>query len=136
MAEHFLNASEVSSSLDQVSGERVAEQVRVHAFRLQTGLLGQAPQDQEGSGPRQRPSLCVEEQLRPVPAVEVRASAGEVTAECLHGLTTDRDDTLLAALSNRSDEPLFQVPACSIQSDRLADPEARAVEELDERLVA
>jgi hypothetical protein len=108
----------------------------VHAFRLQTGLLGQASQDQEGAGARQRAALRVQEQLRSVPAVEVWPAAGQVTAECVHRLPPDRDDALLAALPDRSDQPLFQIHAGSIEPDRLTDPEARSVEELHERPVA
>ncbi len=32
MSEHFLNAAEIRASLEQVSGERVAQEVGVHAL--------------------------------------------------------------------------------------------------------
>jgi hypothetical protein len=136
MSEHFLNASEVGSSLEQVRGEGMAQEVGMHAFRLQTGLAGQPPQDQEGSGPGQGPSLRVEEQLRSVPPIEVRPSERHVTPECVHCLAADRDHALLAALADRPDEPLLQIHACSIEPDRLADSETGAVEELDERPIS
>ena len=49
MAEHFLNRSEVGASLEEVGGERVAEQVRMDAARLEARGLGEAAQDQERS---------------------------------------------------------------------------------------
>ena len=51
--------------------------------RIETGPLGQAAQDQEGPGAGERTALRVQEQLRPVAAVEVRPAACEVAA---HGL--------------------------------------------------
>ena len=54
MPEHLLDAAQVGAALEQVGRERVAEQVRVHALRLEAGLLGQAAQDQEGAGAGER----------------------------------------------------------------------------------
>ena len=75
VAEHLLDAAEVGAALEQVGRERVAEQVRVDALRLEAGLLGEAAQDQEGAGAGQRAALRVEEELGPVAAVEVGAAA-------------------------------------------------------------
>ena len=54
MSEHFLNGSQVCSSLEQVGSERVPQQVGVDAVGVEPGLLGQLAQDQEGAGARQR----------------------------------------------------------------------------------
>ena len=45
-------------------------------------------------------ALRVQEELRPVAAVEVRAAAREVAAERLDGVAADRDDALLVALAD------------------------------------
>ena len=47
VAEQLLNAAQVGAPLEQVCGERMAEQVRMYACRLEPGLLGQPAQDQE-----------------------------------------------------------------------------------------
>ena len=112
--------SEVGASLEQVSGERMAQQVRVDASRLEPGLLGEAAQDQEGAGPRQRAALGVQEQLRPVAPVEVRAAAREVAAERLGGRAgrSGRSRSLpplpvtRTSRSSRS-TPLFSSPTAS-----------------------
>ena len=46
VAEHLLDAAQVGASLEQVRRKGVAEQVRVHALRLEACLLGEAAQDQ------------------------------------------------------------------------------------------
>jgi hypothetical protein len=42
MSKHFLNRPQVGASLEQVRGERVAQEVRVDALGLEPGLLGEA----------------------------------------------------------------------------------------------
>jgi hypothetical protein len=74
MPEHFLNGTEVRASLEQVGGEGVPQQMGVHAPRVEAGLLGELPQDQEGAGARERAAARVQEQLLAVPAIEVRAA--------------------------------------------------------------
>src|SRR5512146_418142 len=81
VAEHLLDGAQVGAALEQVGREGVAEQVRVDAARLQPGLLGEPAQDQEGACPGQRAALRVQEELGPVPRVEVGPSAREVAAE-------------------------------------------------------
>ena len=75
MSEHLLNRAEVGAALEQVRGKGVAEQMRMDARGIEPGLLGPAPQDQEGAGAGERPALRVEEELGTVPAVEVRPAA-------------------------------------------------------------
>src|SRR5207244_5341848 len=90
------------------------QEMRVHALRLEAGGRRELPQDQERAGPGEGPALGVQEQLGPVPAVEVRAAARQVTPECLGGLSTDRDDPLLAALARAADESPLEVDAGEI----------------------
>ena len=63
MPEHLLNAAEVGAALEQVRRERVPQQVRVDAFRLEARAPGETPQDQERACARERPALSVEEEL-------------------------------------------------------------------------
>src|SRR5512133_425120 len=47
VAEHLLHASEVGAALEEMRGERVAEQMGMDALRLEPGLLGEPSQDEE-----------------------------------------------------------------------------------------
>jgi len=83
MAEHLLNAPQVGAALEQVRRERMAEQMRVDAGRVEAGLRGAASEDEECAGARERAAARVEKELRAVAAVEVRPTAREVAA---HGV--------------------------------------------------
>ena len=117
MAEHLLDAAQVGAALEQVRGERVPQEVRMDALRLEAGLLGEPAQDQERAGAGERPALRVEEELGPVAAVEVRPAAGEVAAQRLGRLPADRDDALLAALADRAHEAVVEVDAALLEPD-------------------
>src|SRR5438105_1068927 len=134
--EHLLDASEVGSALEQVGGERVAQQVRMDALGLQAGAAGEPAEDQERAGAGERAALRVQEELRPVPAVEVGPAAREVPAQRLGGLAADGDDALLPALAHAADEPALEVDAPALERHRLRDAKAGAVQELGERAVA
>ena len=81
------------------------------ALRIEARLRGQPAQDEERAGAGQRAALGVQEELRPVPAVEVRPAAGEVAAQRLDRLAPERDDPLLVALADAADEPVLEVDA-------------------------
>src|SRR2546430_14449474 len=78
VAEHLLHRAQIRPALEQVRRERVPEEMRVDAFGLEARLRRQPPEDQERPGARQRASLGVEEELRPVASVEVRTAPAEV----------------------------------------------------------
>src|SRR3954447_19077115 len=80
VAEHLLDRAQVSASLEEVRGEGMAEEVRMHAGRVESRLRGQAPEDKEGAGPGQRTALRVQEELRAVSAIEERPAPGEAPA--------------------------------------------------------
>ena len=80
MSEHLLNTSEVGAPFEQVSGERVPQQMRMDPLRFEAGLRRQPPQNQERPRPRQPSTLGIEEELWPVPAIEVRSPSREVAA--------------------------------------------------------
>ena len=86
---HLLDRAKVGPALEKMGGERVAEQVRVDALRLEAGLFGEPAEHEEDTGAREPAALGVEEELRPVPAVEVGPSAREVTAESFGGRPTE-----------------------------------------------
>jgi len=71
-----------------------------------------------------------------MPAVEVRAAAGEIAARRLDALTPERDDPFLVALAEAADDAVLQVDAAAVEADGLADAQAGSVKELDERAVA
>ena len=136
MAEHLLDAAQVGAALEQVGGEGVAQQVRMDPAGLEPGRCREPAEDQEGARASERAALGVQEQLRPVPAVEERPAAGEVAPERLDGLAADRDDPLLAALAEDADDAVVEVDAALAEPDRLRDPQTGTVEELDERPVS
>jgi hypothetical protein len=80
VAEHLLHAAEVRAAFEKMGRERVAQQVRMDAARLETGLFGSAAQDQECARACERSALRVQEELGAVAPVEVGASAREVAA--------------------------------------------------------
>ena len=95
VAEHLLDAAEIGASFEQVSGERVAEQVGVDPLRLEPCLLCQPAQHEEDPGTGQTSALGVEEELRPVTAVEVGAPAREVAPQRVGRGPAQGDDPLL-----------------------------------------
>src|SRR5829696_1785370 len=136
MAEHLLDAAEVGAALEEVRGEAVAEQVRVHPRGVEAGLCGEPPNDQERSGAGERAAAGVEEELRPVPGVQVRPAARDVARERLRGVAADRDDPLLVALADAADQALVEIHRVPREADRLAHAQPCAVEELDYGAVA
>src|ERR1041385_2602167 len=115
MAEHLLYRAQVGASLEQVSGERMAEKVGVNAGGVEARGVGEPAQDQERAGPCQRSAACVEEQLGAVVAVEVRPAASQVARERLGRLSADRDDALLASLAEAADDAALDVDGDAIQ---------------------
>jgi hypothetical protein len=83
VAEHLLDAPEIGAPFQQVRGEGMAEEVGVHAGRLQTGLACQPAQDEKDARAGERAALRVEEELGAVPAIQMRPAAGEVRRRAL-----------------------------------------------------
>jgi hypothetical protein len=135
VAEHLLDAAQVGPAFEEVRRERVAEQVRVDALGLESGAFREASEDQERTRARQSASLGVEEELRTVSSVEVRAAVRQVAAQRVRGVTSDRDDPLLAALAGAGDEAALEVDIRLAEPDGLADAQAGAVQQLDERAI-
>jgi hypothetical protein len=75
MSEHFLNRSQICSTLEEVGGEGMAKDVGMDAGRIEACLPGERAEDEERTGARERAALRVEEQLRAVAPVEVGPAA-------------------------------------------------------------
>src|SRR6476646_6021383 len=104
----------------------------MNASRFEPGRGGEIAEDQERAGAREPTSLRIEEELWAVPHVQERASAAQVTPECLRGLPADRHDPLLRPLADAAHDACFEVDARLLQADRFADPQACSVKQLDE----
>src|SRR5580765_484947 len=136
VAEHLLDAAQVGSAFEQVRGERMPQQVRVDALRVEARTAGEAAQDQKSARAGEGATLCVQEELRAVPLVEIGAPVREVAAERLDRVAPDRNDALLVALAGATNESLLEVDAGSVETDGFAHAEPRAVEQLDQGPVA
>jgi len=108
----------------------------MHASRLEPCSVCELPQDQEGTGARQRAAARVQEELRPVSPVEMRAAKSQVPAHRLSRRPPERYEALLVALPEHADDPFFESDATLLESDRLGHAQAGAVEELHERAIA
>ena len=135
MAEHLLDAAEVGSALEQMRREGMAKDVRVDALGLEPCLACQAPQDEERSGPGERPALGIQEELCAVTPVEVWAPPREVAAHRLGGLTPKRHDPLLVPLAHAADQTVVEIDGRAVETDRFAYAQAGPVEELHEGTV-
>ncbi len=136
MPEHLLDGTQIGSALEQVCREGVAQEVGVDAARLEARPIGKLSQDEESARARQRATADVQEELWPVPAVEVRAPEREVAAHRFRGRAPERYQALLVSLAEHADDSLFEGDATLLEPDRLGHTETGAVEELDERPVA
>ncbi len=134
--EHLLDAPQVGTALEQVGGERVAQEVGVDATRLQAGPLGEAAEDEERACARQRAATRVQEEVGSMAPVEVRSAEREVAARGLRRRPPERDEPLLAALADHADDAGVEVDRGAGEPEGLRDAEPGAVEQLDERLVA
>src|SRR6476659_9648026 len=110
--------------------------MRMNTSGVEPGRGGELAEDQEGAGTREPAALRVEEELRAVPHVQERASAAQVTPECLRGLPADRHDPLLRPLADAADDACVEVDARLLETNGFADPQPCAVQELDESAVS
>jgi hypothetical protein len=104
--------------------------------RLECCLVGELSQDHECACARQWASACVQQELGPVPSIEVRAAEREVPPHRLSRRATERYQALLVPLAEHTDDPLLESDATLLESDRLGHAQAGAVQELDECPVA
>ena len=136
VAEHLLHRAEIGAALEQVRRERVAEEVRVDALRLEPGLLGERRRMRNAPARVSGATASVQEELGPVAAVELGPSEREVAARGFRGGASERDEPLLAALAEHADDPVVEVDCALLEPDGLGDAEPGSVQQLDERVVA
>jgi hypothetical protein len=122
VTEHLLHRAEISPAFQQMRRERVAKEMRMDAFGLEPGLLGELAQDEKRPRARQCAALRVQEELRPVPLVEERPPTRLVAAQCIDGLAAERHDPLLPAFAGAAHEPLRQIDPRAFEADGFADP--------------
>lgn len=131
VAEHLLDGPQVGSAFEKVRREGVSEEMRMDAPRFETRPVGELPQDQKCPCPRQWAAARVQEELRPVPTVEVRPAEGEVPANRFCGWASEGHQALLVALAEHTDDPLFECHAALLEPDRFGHAQTGAVEEFD-----
>src|SRR5947208_15468870 len=98
VAEHLLDAAEICAAFQEMRRKRVPEQVGMDPVRLEPGLLGEPAQDEEDARPSEPAALRVQEELRPVAAVEVRTPAREIAANGVSCRPAERHDSFLRPL--------------------------------------
>ena len=103
---------------------------------LEPGPVGELAEDEERPRAGERSAAGIQEELRPVAAVEMGPSEGKVTTHCFRGGAPERDEPLLSALSEHADHALLECDAVLLEPDGLGDTQAGAVQEFHERTVA
>src|SRR5215831_5554832 len=139
VAEQLLDDAHVRAASEKVRRERVAERVRAHLSlqrELEHGAV-QVPGDASGREPsaavvqEQRGGVLPRSGLR-----EELAAALEPAPERGDAARVHRAEALLAALAHHPDGAGAQVEVIHVQPARFADPQPRAVEQLEQRAVA
>jgi len=136
MPEHLLNRAEVGATFEQVRREGVAEKMRVDATRLESCSIGKLPQDEEDPSARKRSAADIQEELRPVAAIQMRPTDGEIPAHGLRRRASEGYEALLVSLPENADDPLLERDATLLEPDRLGHAQPGSVEQFDERPVA
>ncbi len=88
--EHLLHAPQVGASLEQVRRKRVPQEVRVDAAGLEPGPVGEPSEDEERARAGECPAARIEEEVGPVPMVEMWSAEREVAAQRLGGGAAER----------------------------------------------
>ena len=133
--EHLLHGSEVGAALEEVRCEGVAQEVRMHPARLEPCAVGQLLQDEKRARSGERASAGVQEELRPVPAVEVGPAERKVAADGLRRGPPEWDEALLRPFSEDANDALLERDAALFEPGRLRDAQTGSVQELHERAV-
>ena len=108
----------------------------MHPPWLEARPLRQTAEDQKSARPCEPSALRVQEELGAVAPIEKRPAAREVATKRVNCLAAEGHDPLLVALARGADEAPFEVDAATLEPDRLAHPQARAVQQLDKGSVA
>src|SRR5437588_3989746 len=100
MAEHLLHRAKIGPAFEQMRGEGVAQEMRMHSLGLEAGFACEPAKDQERTRASERPAACVEKELRAVPHVEERPAPRQVAAKRLARGATHGDDAFLVSLTD------------------------------------
>src|SRR5579871_6095276 len=134
VAEQLLHAAQVLARLQQVGGERMAEQVRVglHVEPVAARPAGDAQLD----GARAEPPALASNEQRRVAGVDEAGAGVEPGADRGHRLLSDRHDPRLRSLPQYAHCPVIEVEVGKIKADELGEPQAARIEQLHDRPVA
>ena len=142
MPEQLLDDAQVGPALEQMRRERVTQRVRADpvgepgrasAARLTAAhacwRASRPPRSPRNSGPpRSGATWCV-------PAATARGPV-DPAPEPVERDVADRDQPLLVALADDADERAVDRQVLAVEPDRLADPQAGRVQQLEQRAVA
>lgn len=136
MAEEFLDDPQVSAAGEQVSGERVAEEVGVNRGG-DAGAAGGVPDHAPEAGGGERAAVAGEEDFAGAPlSQQFRAAGGEVNAQCGLGAAADEDQAFLAAFANDAGGAFGEVEIFLAEGGEFTDAQAAGVEGLEDGAVA
>src|SRR5690349_6988864 len=137
MSEQFLNDPQVGAALEEMRRERVAERVGADPS-VQSRTARRGPDDGERLLPGQ-PAAPVAEEQRSAPfdrrmaqLEEERPAVVEPLTEPVDRDVADRHEPLAVALADDPDEAAVEREVLEVQARRLADAEARGVEQLEQ----
>src|SRR5439155_24656392 len=103
VAQHLLDRTQVGADFEQMRGEGVPEQVRVHAFRLEARFFRESPEDQERASTCEPSAFRIQEELGSVSRIDEWPSVRQIPPKCLRRLAADRHDPLLRPLADAPD---------------------------------
>ena len=138
MPEQLLDDPQVGSTLQEMGRERVAQGVGRDPV-AQAGVARRALDHRPGRLPAESMAAAGHEQ-RPAPRRVAgderqpgRADLVDVAAEPVEGHLADGHQPLLVALADHPHEAAFEDKVLPVEVERLADPQARCVEQLEQR---
>ena len=85
------------------------------AAGLEAGTVGELAQDEEGAGAGERASARVQEELRAVAAVEVRAAEREIAPHGLRGRPPDGTSRSFPPFAEHADDAFLDGDAALLQ---------------------
>ena len=142
MPEQLLDDAQVGTALEQVRRERVAERVRAD-LAAQAGALGGGGHGGPGLLARE-PSTAVAEEQRPaahrldVVARDAarREDRPSQATQMVDRYLADRHEPLLVALADDPHEGAVERQVLAVEPDRLAHPQTRGVQQLEQCPIA
>src|SRR6266545_635181 len=131
VAQHFLDRAQVRAAVQQMRGERMAQRVRRHGGKILEGPALLRDDALHAAG-RQPAAATVADQRC---LARITPRVFQIRPHRLHRLVAQQDDPLLAALAHHGGGACLQVHILDIQTHQLGDPDARRIEDFQDRLV-